>query len=315
MPHRHPGLAVLALAALPALALAPRRATAQPACTAIAGNLVQNCGFEGSTYIGSNGTYQPTGYTVTFQNGGNNSLQTAGFSRSGAASYVFGDRAPRSATLSQALATTPGAAYAITFYAFNSVDTDAGSYADNALTVMFGSVLLRTGPLLNGAYQQFTYTGIATSTSTTLAFTGSNDSGRRLHRRSERDGGGAGEHGAGAGHVGAAGHGAARRGRCRPPAPDGHGLTRAGRGDRRATATDRVPRRRRRSRVEGRRLTTARGRTTRRRRTQPVTGQTVTGQLDPRSRSPVPRIAMARRTAVSPVTRATTGADPLERNA
>ena len=160
----------LALALVLAPTLAARPALAQPACQDVAGNIVVNCGFEGSTYTGTNGLPQPTGYTVTFANGGTLALASSSATRNGGRGYVFADKSPASATLAQVLTTTVGTPYQIVFYALNA----AGANPNNGLTVTFGDLLLRTGPLVNQAYQQFTYTAFATSTSTRLAFTGFN---------------------------------------------------------------------------------------------------------------------------------------------
>ena len=134
---------------------------------------MQNCGFEGPTSTGTFGNPQPTGYTVTGSNGGGfYGYQSNAYAHSGSNAYTFGDFAPGSTTLAQTLTTTVGTPYQISFFAYNFTGA-AGP--QNGLTVTFGALMLRAGPLTNSAYQQFTYTGVATSASTTLAFTGYNN--------------------------------------------------------------------------------------------------------------------------------------------
>lgn len=90
MPHPVRPFA-LALAALPALALAARPARAQGApsytnCATVVGNLVQNCGFEAGL----------NGYTLTFTNGGGfaSPFTDPSNAHSGTTLFYFGDPPP-----------------------------------------------------------------------------------------------------------------------------------------------------------------------------------------------------------------------------
>lgn len=157
----HTAAAALTLALLPAAAHAQ--------------NLVANGGFEDGSYVNSNGAPQPNGFTVTGHNGGGYAgLYTfAPGAHTGTHAFFFGDNPAASATVSQLLATTPGAAYHIAFFAFN----DEGADRDNRLTVTFGGATVFDAMLTNALYQEFTARGVATGTATELAFTGSNGPG------------------------------------------------------------------------------------------------------------------------------------------
>ena len=89
-------LAALALALAPALAARP---AAAQACTTIAGNLVQNCGFEGPTAGTSPAPSSrplPSGYVYTAApNGGAAGVTSAsGTAHSGSHAFFFGDLTP-----------------------------------------------------------------------------------------------------------------------------------------------------------------------------------------------------------------------------
>jgi hypothetical protein len=145
--------------AVPLTALLPlRRAAAQ--------NLVTNPGFE----AGVNPFGPPPGYTVTGNNGGGNVFVSSLFPHTGDYSFGFADAAPASGTVAQALPTTAGASYVISFFASNL----GASGLSDVLTVTFGGVPVFSAPIFNLGYQQFTATGVAAGPSTVLAFTGTN---------------------------------------------------------------------------------------------------------------------------------------------
>ena len=168
-------------------------------CATVVGNFVRNCGFEGSSQ--RSGPFlndEPTGYTVTFNNGGESAyLQTQrdNFAHSRRSLFSFLDNqidsGPQpSATLSQTLTgLTPGATYAIQFYAQDNLVWNPGGGGQNRLTVTFGGQTLfdqavtnrydnsdPDGIVFNADYRLYTLTGVATGDSTTLAFTGWNNS-------------------------------------------------------------------------------------------------------------------------------------------
>ncbi len=162
-------------AAVAALALIVCPAGAQPGsdCTTVSGNLVQNCGFEGPTYL-VDYLQRPSGYAVTGNDGGGAAVVTTNArAHSGANAFAFADDDPASATLSQTLATTPGTVYQISFWAF---DLGGNAAPRNRLAVTFGGETVFSSALVNGLYQQFTAVGVATGANTVLAFTGYNTS-------------------------------------------------------------------------------------------------------------------------------------------
>lgn len=148
------------------LALVVALLAAGPA--ARAQNLVTNPGFEDGPDFGV-----PTGYTLTFANGGSEAARVAIplFAHSGVASFLFADDAPASATLAQTLATVAGAVYRVGFFAYNS---SLGDPNDDRLTVAFGGVTVFDRALPSGAREAFTVDLPATSASTELTFTGFN---------------------------------------------------------------------------------------------------------------------------------------------
>ena len=144
-------------------------AAALPFAGASAQNLVTNPGFEGAVLTGG----VPFGYTVTATEDGGAAFVSRSSPHTGLASFIFEDVEPANATLSQTLATTVGASYLVSFFARNI-------FADNPanlLTVRFGGVQLFSAPILNLGYAQFAVTGVASSTSTALQFTGFNTPG------------------------------------------------------------------------------------------------------------------------------------------
>lgn len=69
-------------------------------------------------------------------------------------------------SLSQSLATTAGQNYTISFYAFNPSPNDG----TNSLSVMFGGTQVFGQPISNTIYQQFVFSGAASSSSTLFEF-------------------------------------------------------------------------------------------------------------------------------------------------
>lgn len=137
----------LALCAIPAIAsvIAASDALAAPSlCDTVAGNLVQNCGFESGGADWTNG----------------NPIAVAVFVHSGTVAYQYFSAFLSNAVVQQTITTTIGDTYSFDFY----VDAIMPSSAS------FGSdfhALPRSG-----SYQEYHFNEVATSSSTLLSFTG-----------------------------------------------------------------------------------------------------------------------------------------------
>jgi hypothetical protein len=85
--------------------------------------------------------------------------------------YGFYGAGPDGATLTQTLATTPGTQYTIGFFTSNDRNDDT----NNRLTVSFGGTTGFDQPIVDAGYFDFhSFTATATSSSTTLSFSGYN---------------------------------------------------------------------------------------------------------------------------------------------
>lgn len=134
-------------------------------CSSVAKNLVSNCGFETGTFSGWSGT------STTDPFSGVNGFSP--YQGSYAADLASEDV---TATLSQTLATTAGQRYQISF----ALDNDYGASTGylNSFAADFGSLVLfsETNAAFS-TYQLYTFSAVATGSSTALSFISRNDAG------------------------------------------------------------------------------------------------------------------------------------------
>lgn len=131
---------------------------------AVASNLVANCGFETGDFTGWSGTTPADGYSGV----------GLGFAYSGDNSAYLGAWSTTS-TLSQSLNTVVGATYSISFVLDNEGAAAPPGYL-NSFNAAFGDdSLLTLNNAAGFAYTVYTYSVVADSASTLLAFTNEND--------------------------------------------------------------------------------------------------------------------------------------------
>ncbi|HEY0778071.1 MAG TPA: carbohydrate binding domain-containing protein [Gemmatirosa sp.] len=154
-PFAHPALAALLAAA--GLLGATRRATAQmpSQCTAVAANLVANCGFE----TGAFGGWTASGDT---SNTGIDAYST----HSGGYGAYFANRAPQ--TLAQTLATVAGTRYTVSFWLLSEDNPIPGTAFFRAS--MGGAPLVDLEGQAPLAYTEYSFTTVATGAATELQF-------------------------------------------------------------------------------------------------------------------------------------------------
>ncbi len=155
------------------------QATANSLCTAVSGNLVTNCGFETGDF---------SGWTIggATANPGDNYYGVDAFDANSGSfgaymSQDFIDNIVPTAPviLSQALSTSVGQAYSVTFWL--EQDTAPTLGYNHAFTAMWGATTIKSlsptialpGPV--SLYTQYTFTEVATSASTVLSFSFEND--------------------------------------------------------------------------------------------------------------------------------------------
>ena len=147
------------------LALSGAVAAKADTCSSVAKNLVSNCGFETGNFSSWTGT------STTDLFSGVNSYDP--YQGSYAADLAFVDV---TATLSQTLATVAGQRYQISFYLDN--DYSATTEYLNSFVADFGSlVLFSETDAAFSAYQLYSFSGVATGSSTALSFISRNDAG------------------------------------------------------------------------------------------------------------------------------------------
>jgi hypothetical protein len=100
------------ISAAAVFAFAPQANATPSICDAIPGNLVQNCGFEGT----SDASGHPIDWTFTPAAAGSAGAVTTAFPNSGDWSFGFGAADQLNDTLSQVLSTNAGAQYTVDFY-------------------------------------------------------------------------------------------------------------------------------------------------------------------------------------------------------
>jgi len=167
---------VTALVAFGLWSAMPALAGSGSQCDAIAGNLVQNCGFETGDF---------TDWTISGNtaNPGNNYYGVDGFdAHSGNfGAYMSEDliNSALSVNLSQTLATTAGQTYLVTFWLEDDTAPTAGY--NRSFTALWGATTLLSltptasnpGPV--GVWTEYTFAVTATSASTLLEFEFIND--------------------------------------------------------------------------------------------------------------------------------------------
>lgn len=120
---------------------------------AMAQNLVSNPGFE---------TGSLTGYTVHADAPGLVTIGLGSYAHSGSSAALLGTYTGTS-SISQTFATAVGSTYNISFFAYNPGFKGEGT---SSLRVMFGGTQVFSQPnFFNSGYQQFNFTGIASSSS------------------------------------------------------------------------------------------------------------------------------------------------------
>lgn len=146
--------------------------TSAAACRLVAAVLVCHAAAAGAQNLVANGTFSTgtfAGYTTASQ------FYAVGPGVSGTGyAAESGALTSAPAVLTQALATTPGQQYTVSFYALN---VQPGG-TQNFLRVLFGGVTLFDRPIVSGAYQQFSLLSAPVVGSTTdLTFLVANDPG------------------------------------------------------------------------------------------------------------------------------------------
>jgi hypothetical protein len=142
-------------------------------CNGVSANLINNCAFGTGTFSSWSGsaTTDPfsgidTGDPLALGSTPYNGLTYEAY----LGSILSTD------TLSQTFATTPGDSYTIEFALLN--DTTPSSPYGNSFAADFGAItLLSLSDASADAYNLYSYSEIATGTSTTLSFTEENDEG------------------------------------------------------------------------------------------------------------------------------------------
>ncbi|HTB13143.1 MAG TPA: hypothetical protein VK752_16285 [Bryobacteraceae bacterium] len=144
------------------------------------GNLVANCGFESGDFAG----WTLAGNDVPGEQGNLYGVEGVdpfdGIApHSGSFQAYFADLDANATTLSQSIATTSGTSYTVTFYL--AQDTATIPPYSNEFSASFGgtSLVSMTGAPVEG-YTKYSYTAMATSSSTLLSLTLGNDLGEYL---------------------------------------------------------------------------------------------------------------------------------------
>lgn len=147
------------------LALSGAVAARADTCSSVAKNLVSNCGFETGTFSSWTGT------STTDQFSGVNSYDP--YQGSYAADLASEDA---TATLTQTLTTVAGQRYQISFELDNDYSASTGYL--NSFAADFGNlVLFSETNVAFSTYQLYSFSAVATSSSTALSFISRNDAG------------------------------------------------------------------------------------------------------------------------------------------
>jgi hypothetical protein len=155
------------LAILLASVFAAQTAKADDVCQGVAGNLVANCGFESGDFTGWSGTSLSDQFT------GVDGLDTF----SGNFESFFGPTTGNE-TLLESLTTVAGQLYTIKFALDNDASADPTHGFINDFDATFGSTTLFSETnAAAGPYVYYTFTGVATGTTTDLTFSFENQAG------------------------------------------------------------------------------------------------------------------------------------------
>lgn len=158
---------LIAACSLSLLAVCAAGVAKADTCSSNAANLVSNCGFETGDFTGWTGS-------ATTNNSNYSGVDNTDPYQGTFEAYLGNPNA--TITLSQTLATVAGQMYSIQFALDNSFGASTGY--NNSFMANFGNaILLSEVNTAATSYQLLTYTGVATSSSTTLSFISQNDAG------------------------------------------------------------------------------------------------------------------------------------------
>ncbi|MBA2590402.1 MAG: hypothetical protein H0U98_17450 [Alphaproteobacteria bacterium] len=143
------------LAATALLAIGSGSANATPSlCNAVAGNLLQNCGFESGSFSGWNTSPAPNG----------SDFGVAGTGYTGSFDAYFGASAGMPDAIGQTVLTTPGHLYDLQFYLKSDGNTPNGAfvgYFDTSFHVLGSGTDI---PQFDWTLEDFTFTATTPST-------------------------------------------------------------------------------------------------------------------------------------------------------
>ena len=149
-------------------------------CSTVPNNLVANCGFETGDFT----AWTLSGNDVPIELGNLYGVEGAdpfdGISPfSGLFQAYFADLVSNATTLSQTLATVPGKVYTVSWLL--AQDTAVGTGYTNAFSASFnGAPLVNLAAVPVEGYTKYSYTGLATGSSTVLSLTLGDDLGEFL---------------------------------------------------------------------------------------------------------------------------------------
>jgi len=159
------------------------KAQASTSCTAVAGNLVSNCGFETGTFSGwtLSGTDVPSQLNVLYGVEGTDPVDSIA-PNSGSYQAFFADLSTSPTTISQSIATSAGSLYTVSFYIAQDTNptSGGGSYTDSFKATFGTSTLVASTVVPMEGYTKYSFTEAATGPTSTLSLTFGNDLGEFL---------------------------------------------------------------------------------------------------------------------------------------
>jgi len=159
------------------------QAKASTSCTAVAGNLVSNCGFETGTFGGwtLSGADVPSQLNILYGVEGTDPVDAIA-PNNGSYQAFFGDLSTSPTTISQSIATSAGSIYTVSFYiAQDSNPTSGGSTYTDLFKASFGSSTLVASTVIPmEGYTAYSFTEVATGPTSVLSLTFGNDVGEFL---------------------------------------------------------------------------------------------------------------------------------------